>query len=79
MDKPEGQERGQIEFQIYKNLVLRVSYQGGTQKCERVAEKQCSESGHFTSNLLIQTIIQSLSFSQILSQHTQDSDSVREC
>lgn len=28
MDKPEGQERGQIEFQIYKNLVLRVSKKG---------------------------------------------------
>ena len=25
MDKPEGQEQGQTEFQICKNLVLRVS------------------------------------------------------
>lgn len=79
MNKPEGQEQGQTEFHIDKNPVLRVSKKGAHRSVEIVADKQRSESGHFTSNLLIQTIIQSFSFSQILSQHTQDSDSVREC
>lgn len=77
MEKPDVQEQSQTEIQMYNNQVPRVKK--GANRSVKGWQKGSIWSLGTSQAFDHSDTIHSLSFSQTLSQHTQDADSIREC